>query len=330
VKTQKTPPKEKARLHPLNKHRTRYNFSELIAVYPDLQQYVSPNKFGDDSIDFFNADSVKTLNKALLKQHYNIDFWDIPDGYLCPPIPGRADYIHHIAELLGNSNYGKIPTGNHIKCLDIGVGANCVYPIIGNAEYGWSFIGSDIDEVALNNAKKIIENNSLSFDKLRMTGVELKLQNKPKDSFYGIITKEDRIDVSICNPPFHSSLEEAQKGTLRKLSNLKGEKVSKPALNFGGVNTELWTDGGENKFIRNMVRESKKFAESVFWFTTLVSKQSNLRSIYNALNTEGAVEVKTINMGTGNKTTRIVAWSFLTAEQQKNWRDNKWNKPISS
>lgn len=325
MKTQKTPPKEKARLHPLNKHKARYNFNELIAVYPDLQQYVSPNKFGDDSIDFFNADAVKTLNKALLKQYYNIDFWDIPDGYLCPPIPGRADYIHHVAELLGNSNYGKIPTGNHIKCLDIGVGANCVYPIIGNAEYGWSFICSDIDEVALEAAKQIISKNK-NLKKV----VELKLQNKPKDSFYGIITKEYGIDVSICNPPFHSSLEEARKGTLRKLSNLKGEKISEPALNFGGINTELWTDGGENKFIRNMVRESKKFAESVFWFTTLVSKQSNLRSIYNALNTEEAIEVKTINMGTGNKTTRIVAWSFLTAEQQKNWRDNKWNKPISS
>ncbi len=321
MKTQKTPAKEKARLHPLNKHRERYNFSELIAVYPDLQQYVSPNKFGDDSIDFFNADAVKTLNKALLKQHYNIDFWDIPDGYLCPPIPGRADYIHHIAELLGNSNYGKTPTGNGISCLDIGVGANCVYPIIGNAEYGWSFLGSDIDEVAIESAKQIISKNK-NLKKV----VELKLQNKPKDSFYGLITKEDRIDISICNPPFHSSLEEANKGTLRKLSNLKGEKISEPALNFGGVNTELWTDGGENKFIRNMVRESKKFAESIFWFTTLVSKQSNLRSIYNALNTEEAIEVKTINMGTGNKTTRIVAWTFLTAEQQKVWRDTKWNK----
>lgn len=326
MKTKKQHPKEKARLHPLNKHKARYNFNELIAVYPDLQQYVSPNKFGDDSIDFFNADAVKSLNKALLKQHYNIDFWDIPDGYLCPPIPGRADYIHYVAELLGNSNYGKIPTGNTVKCLDIGVGANCIYPIIGNAEYGWSFIGSDIDEVALSNAKKIIENNSLSFDKLRMTGVELKLQNKPKDSFYGVITKEDRIDVSICNPPFHSSLEEANKGTLRKLNNLTGKKTTEPTHNFGGTNRELWTDGGENKFIRNMVRESKKFAESVFWFTTLVSKQSNLRSIYNALNAEEAMEVKTINMGTGNKTTRIVAWTFLTPEQQKSWRDNKWNK----
>jgi 23S rRNA (adenine1618-N6)-methyltransferase len=320
VKTSKTIPQEKTRLHPLNKHRERYDFKLLTNTYPDLASFVSLNKYGDESIDFFNADAVKMLNKALLKQYYNIDFWDIPDGYLCPPIPGRADYIHHIAELLGNSNYGKTPIGNSITCLDIGVGANCVYPIIGNAEYGWSFIGSDIDEVALESAKQIVTNN-----KNLKKAIELKLQNKPKDSFYGIITKEDRIDVSICNPPFHSSLEEANKGTLRKLSNLKGKKVSKPTLNFGGANTELWTDGGENKFIRNMVRESKKFAESCFWFTTLVSKQSNLRSIYNALNTEETIEVKTINMGTGNKTTRIVAWTFLTPEQQKVWRDNNWN-----
>lgn len=321
MKTEKKTPKEKTRLHRLNKHRERYDFSILIENCPELKDFVSLNKYGDESIDFFNADAVKTLNKALLKQYYNIDFWDIPEGYLCPPIPGRADYIHHIAELLGNYNYGNIPKGKHIKCLDIGVGANCVYPIIGNAEYGWSFIGSDIDKVAIESAKQIANNN-----KTLKPVIEFRVQENPKDIFYGVLTKEEAIDVSICNPPFHSSLEEANKGTLRKLKNLKGEKVNKPTLNFGGKNTELWTEGGENKFIRNMVRESKNFANSCFWFTTLVSKQSNLKSIYHALENVEAVEVKTIALGTGNKTSRIVAWTFLNAEEQKTWRDTKWNK----
>ena len=100
---------EKTVLHPRNKHRDRYDFKQLIATYPEFSKYVKPNAFGDESIDFANPKAVKWLNKALLKLYYSIEYWDIPAGYLCPPIPGRADYIHHIADLLGSSNFGKIP-----------------------------------------------------------------------------------------------------------------------------------------------------------------------------------------------------------------------------
>jgi len=90
-------PKEKSRLHPRNKHRERYDFKLLIESSPELAQFVKMNIYNDESIDFFNPDAVKALNKALLKYFYDIENWDIPEGYLCPPIPGRADYIHHIA-----------------------------------------------------------------------------------------------------------------------------------------------------------------------------------------------------------------------------------------
>ena len=36
-------------------------------------------------------------------------------------------------------------------------------------------------------------------------------------------------------------------------------------------------------------------------------------------------ETITIPMGQGNKTSRIVAWTFLTKEQQKIWKNTKWN-----
>jgi 23S rRNA (adenine1618-N6)-methyltransferase len=78
---------------------------------------------------------------------------------LRPPIPGRADYIHYIADLLAENNGGKIPKGKQIKCLNIGVGANCIYPIIGNQEYGGSFVGADVDPVSIASANKIIEFN---------------------------------------------------------------------------------------------------------------------------------------------------------------------------
>src|ERR1035437_1265681 len=106
MQEKKVHPAIKTQLHPRNRHRERYDFTLLCKSYPDLKRYVALNAYNDESIDFSNAEAVKALNKALLKHYYDISFWDIPAGYLCPPIPGRADYIHHIAELLATTNGG--------------------------------------------------------------------------------------------------------------------------------------------------------------------------------------------------------------------------------
>lgn len=301
-------PIEKVELHPRNKHRKRYNLKELCACYPELAAFVKLNEFGDESLDFFNAKAVKALNTALLIYFYGVQYWDIPQSYLCPPIPGRADYIHNVADLLAESYGGNIPNGKNIRCLDIGVGANCVYPIIGNSEYGWSFVGSDIDSVALKSASQIVEANS------SLKGnIDLRLQRNSRNIFSGIIKKDDLFDVTICNPPFHRSAKEAQKGTRRKLSNLKQKRVKNISLNFGGQSNELWCDGGEERFVSNMIYQSKQFEKSCLWFTTLISKKSNLSKVYEALKKVGVVNVKTIPMGQGNKISRIVAWSFISA-----------------
>ncbi|NQY04843.1 MAG: 23S rRNA (adenine(1618)-N(6))-methyltransferase RlmF [Flavobacteriaceae bacterium] len=309
----------KTRLHTRNKNRERYNLKALTQAIPELKNHVKPNKHGDASVDFSNPTAVKLLNKALLKHYYGIAYWEFPDQNLCPPIPGRADYIHYLADLLGESNFGRIPQGDGITCFDIGVGANCIYPIVGVTEYNWSFIASDINKESIVSAQSIVNKNTILKNK-----VVCILQKSPKDIFYGVINKQDKIDVSMCNPPFHSSLEEAQKGTRRKIKNLSGKKVKTPELNFAGISNELIYEGGEHAFIHNMIRESKKFSENCYWFTTLVSKQSNLKSIYKALKKCAACEVKTIEMGTGNKSTRIVAWSFLSKEEQKEWKKTRW------
>jgi 23S rRNA (adenine1618-N6)-methyltransferase len=216
----KAPAAEKVGLHLRNKHLERYDFERLKQVCPELANYVKPTAHGGDSIDFANPKAVKWLNKALLKQYYSLEYWDVPSGYLCPPIPGRADYIHHIAELLGKTNNGKIPVGYKVKCMDIGVGASCIYPVIGNKEYGWSFIGSDIDKVALESARKIIEHNAFL-----KRNVELRFQENPNDIFHGVMERNEPIDIAICNPPFHSSSEEALKSSARKVSSLQNKKV---------------------------------------------------------------------------------------------------------
>jgi len=320
-KKKKVHPKEKSRLHSRNKHRERYDFKQLIESCPELKPYVKLNIYDDESVDFFDPDAVKMLNTALLKHYYEIEKWEIPQNYLIPPIPGRADYIHHIADVLSSKNFGNIPRGEHIKCLDIGVGANCIYPIIGNKEYGWTFVGTEIDPTAIESANNIVASNPSLQGK-----IEFRLQSNPKDTFFGVIQKEERFELAICNPPFHSSAEEAKASSLRKLSNLTHERVNQTSLNFGGQSHELWCDGGEEKFVKNMVRESNHFADSFFWFSTLISKQSNLKNAYAALKKEGATEVKTIPMGQGNKSSRILAWTFLTAEEQKEWIKIRWQE----
>ena len=307
----KVHPKEKLALHPRNKHRERYNFSLLVETCPELKPFVLINKFNDESIDFFNPDAVKTLNQALLKHYYNIKFWDIPKGFLCPPIPGRADYIHYIADLLSKSHQSKIPTGNTVKILDIGVGANCVYPIIGNSEYGWSFVGAEINQLSLESAKTIVKQNSRLAE-----NVTLRLQTNPKELFNNIIQTGEKFDVNICNPPFHSSEIEAKEGTSRKLKNLKGTKTPKLVLNFGGQHNELWTEDGEIGFVKRMITESKQFGNSCCWFTTLISKESNLQAVYQELKNCNALDTMTIPMQQGNKISRIVAWTFLTSKER--------------
>ncbi len=112
--------------------------------------------------------------------------------------------------------------------------------------------------------------------------------------------------------------------TRRKIKNLSGKKVKTPELNFAGISNELICDGGEYKFIQNMIRESEKFSKNCYWFSTLVSKQSNLKGIYKLLEKIEADQIKTIPMGTANKSSRIVAWTFLSREEQKEWRETRW------
>lgn len=306
--------KKKAVLHPRSAHHGRYDFVALVEHCPMLKQYVKINKYGVESIDFADPSAVKMLNKALLQLFYQIEHWDIPVGYLCPPIPGRADYIHYIADLLAASNNEEIPTGKSIKVVDVGTGANCIYPIIGTRVYGWSFLGVDIDSTAVTSASHIIKANST------LKNIICKHQPLPEHVFVGVMEEGIKYDITMCNPPFHASAQEAQKASLRKVNNLTKQKKNKPVLNFGGQHHELWCDGGEIGFIKRMINESKLFSNQCFWFTTLVSKESNVIPIKQLLNQESATEVKILEMGQGNKKSRVIAWTFLSPQQQRIWK----------
>ncbi len=315
----------KSSLHPRNRNRFRYDFVNLIKNYPELGEFVFTNDYYHETIDFANPLAVRALNRVLLKDFYGISYWDIPDNYLCPPIPGRADYIHYAADLLASSNNKFVPHGNSISVLDIGIGANCIYPLIGNKEYGWRFVGSDIDPVAIASAKKILDINTISNET-----IEIRRQSSSENIFIGALQPHELFDLTICNPPFHKSMKEAEARTQRKWKNLGFTKEEKPTLNFGGQNAEIWCLGGEEQFVSTMIKESLQFKKSVLWFSTLISKNSNLPVVYKELKNVQALDVRTLEMAQGQKTSRIVAWTFLNETEQEEWRIKRWNSFASS
>ncbi|HEY4530435.1 MAG TPA: 23S rRNA (adenine(1618)-N(6))-methyltransferase RlmF [Luteimonas sp.] len=299
-----------SRLHPRNRHQGRYDFARLVQACPALAPHLVTTPRGDTSIDFSDPAAVRELNRALLRSDYGIAHWDLPDGALCPPIPGRADYLHGLADLLADSGDGAIPRGAAVRVLDIGVGASCIYPLLGHAEYGWRFVGTDIDATSLQVAAAIVRANRL--DK----AIALRRQPRRDSIFRGVIGPDDRFDLTICNPPFHASASEAAEANQRKRRQLgtparpDARRMAAPALNFGGHDHELWCRGGEAAFLRRMLDESQAFGEQVRWFSSLVARSEHVGPLRSRLDRCGATDVRVVPMAQGAKQSRFLAWSF--------------------
>ncbi|HKK79706.1 MAG TPA: 23S rRNA (adenine(1618)-N(6))-methyltransferase RlmF [Phaeodactylibacter sp.] len=287
-------------LHPRNLHRDGYHFAKLIKAYPPLQPHVIKNPAGEPTISFSDPEAVKALNTALLIEHYGLQHWDIPEGYLCPPVPGRADYLHHLADLLAAG--GPLLTGKDVRILDIGTGANLIYAILGQRIYDWSMVGTEVDPLALKTAKALIGINPVL-----QNGIRLRQQKHPRSILEGIIRENDFFHATVCNPPFYASEAEAAEANARKRKNLKLGKVGRTVA---GQPAELWTEGGERSFLLQLIRESQIYGQQVGWFTSLVSQKDNLEPLEQALEKGAAKAVKVIPLVAGQKRVRVLAWRY--------------------
>lgn len=296
---------KKNQLHPRNIHQSGYDFATLGKANPALKDYIIETAFGGISIDFSNPKAVVELNRALLMAYYNIQNWSILKNNLCPAVPGRADYIHYVADLLAADNNGVIPTGPQVNVLDIGIGSSLIYPLLGERIYGWSFVGTDINGVVLNHARSMIKTNSGLSKK-----IVLQLQEDSQHILHGIIQPNETFDLIICNPPFYKSREENWQKTSKKHHNLKKDKNTIPVQNFGGHPTELWCEGGERKFVRDMINESMQYKKQLGWVTSLVSNKENLKPFIAVLEYNKASKIEVINMAQGQKVSRILAWKW--------------------
>lgn len=279
-------------MHRNNPFINDYDFDKLIKCLPNLANHVFINQYGTKTIKFSDQNAVKELNRSLLKLEYNID-WTIPKNNLCPPIPGRLDYLLHINDLVNSKE---------VNLLDIGTGANLIYPLLATCQFNWKCTGSDVSLDSIKNAQEIINGNK------QLSSVKLVHQISKDHIFKNVLTSDDYFDVVICNPPFFKSSSDAQKMNNRKVKNLK--LTDKEKLNFGGLNNELWCRGGEEEFIKKMAIESAEFKNQVTWFTSLVSNKDHLKNIKRAINKQNPMEVKIVDMEQGNKISRFIAWRY--------------------
>lgn len=282
-------------MHPKNPFNKDYDFDTLVAEYPPLKPFVFVNEYGNKTIKFANSEAVKALNAGLLKAHYGITGWEIPKNNLCPPIPGRLDYLLHIADLIPKTD---------LHLLDIGTGTNLIYPILAKCHFNWKCTGSEVNIASLDNAQEIIDKNTT------LKNIELRHQQFKSHILEHIIQPDDSFDAVVCNPPFFKNRTEAEKSNMRKFKNLQLSEEN--TQNFGGLSNELWYKGGEEAFVKKMAEESLQFKNQVHWFTTLVSQKDNLKNIKRALNKTKPSAVKIVEMGQGNKQSRFIAWTFKT------------------
>lgn len=284
-------------LHPRNKFNQSYDIERLAKNVPDLRKYLL-NLYDDQlSVDFTQPEAVFHLNKALLKTTYGIKGWRILPNSLVPTVPGRLNYIHYLADLLGEKK------GAQVHILDIGTGSSLIYPILGVKEYGWSFTGTDTHIPSLTNAKGILKDNPDLAKQIR-----LRQQNDSKKILEDMILPGEYFDAIMCNPPFFKSSEDHAQSVARKNHNLR---ISSDAeSNYKGLATELWTLGGEKKFITQLIYDSFTFKKQIGYCTTLVSNKENLKPLRAILEYHKVEDIRVISMNQGNKINRILAWKL--------------------
>lgn len=111
-------------MHPRNIYKTPPNFKQLTIDFPNFRQHVKQELSGKDTIDFKDIKAVRSLTCTLLKKDFNLDV-EIPLTKLIPTVPLRLNYILWIEDLLSIAQRNE-----HVKGINIGTGASCIYPLL--------------------------------------------------------------------------------------------------------------------------------------------------------------------------------------------------------
>uniref|UniRef100_A0ACD5Z8L6 Uncharacterized protein n=1 Tax=Avena sativa TaxID=4498 RepID=A0ACD5Z8L6_AVESA len=309
-------------MHPRNRYAAAApDFAALAALYPSFAPFVSLSAGGGRaSVDFTDFAATRELTRVLLLHDHGVNWW-IPDGQLCPTVPNRSNYIHWIEDLLSSNLIPRISSSSEtVRGFDIGTGANCIYPLLGASLLGWSFVGSDVTDVALEWAKKNVESNPHLAGLIEIRNAnEVPCSSKPETVaeeivrentsepvenvvrtippiLVGVVRDSESFDFCMCNPPFFESMEEAGLN---------------PKTSCAGTAEEMACPGGEQAFITRIIEDSVFVKNSFRWFTSMVGRKANIKLLVSKIREVGATVVKTTEFVQGQTARWGLAWSFI-------------------
>ena len=301
-------------MHPRNRYLNNPpDFHKLAEKYPPLARFLSRKE--ENSFNAQDPEAMSTLINALFVVDFDIPEWQgVPEGYLLPSITRSLNYLHFLEDLLVESKNlsdyftteseeashtdkkprleTQVDENKLIYVLDVGVGASCVFPLLGcSLHENWKFVGLDIDEKAISMAKI----NSKKFqDRIEIRKAITGELSRPK--IVDNIKLNEKFHCLMCNPPFFSF----------------EEKNDNPR-SFGGTSLERWCEGGEVAFVSSLIEESKNCQTNILWFTSMLGKKESIRPLLKKLNWETTcTTIRTFRLDQGNKNRWVIAWSFFT------------------
>ncbi|XP_021286006.1 methyltransferase-like protein 16 homolog [Herrania umbratica] len=323
---------ERPKIHPRNKYSDNQpDFSLLASLYPSFKDFVFYSREGRPRIDWTDFNATRELSHVLLLHDHGLHWW-IPDGQLCPTVPNRSNYIHWIEDLLSSDIIPKTNSnGDNVRGFDIGTGANCIYPLLGASLLGWSFVASDMTDVALEWAERNVKSNPHISELIEIRNARCSPNNPTPEglnngesvyseegegllsssigmpasedkSYHGppilldVVRDGERFDFCMCNPPFFESIEEAGLN---------------PKTSCGGTLEEMVCPGGEKAFITRIIEDSVVLKQSFRWYTSMVGRKVNLKFLISKLREVGVTIVKTTEFVQGHTCRWGLAWSFV-------------------
>ncbi|ODV96308.1 hypothetical protein PACTADRAFT_2601 [Pachysolen tannophilus NRRL Y-2460] len=278
------------------------DFTELSLRYPELSRHfiADTNKY-----DLNSNDAIIDLTKAILDYKFNLKI-NLNKNKLCPRIPNRLEYLKFIKELPLQSKQN-----DELYIIDVGTGHSVIYPLLGCRFFqNCKFIGTDIDQSSIQEAIENVKLNNLD------NRIKIYLNLANDDFFnlskYGLMTNVNDVNnniITICNPPFYSSLQEIE---AKKTAKFQIKKYYSPI-----TQNEFVTIGGEYHFIVKMINESLQLKNKITWYTSLVGNFSNLELLVKYLKQNNIPNyfVKALlpsNKFKNNKVTQrwIIGWCF--------------------
>ncbi|KAG7163978.1 RNA N6-adenosine-methyltransferase METTL16-like [Homarus americanus] len=131
------PPKLNKFMHQRNRYRTPPSFKKLATQYPEFREHCTYDLSGKVHLDFKNPKAVRALTTCLLDQDFGL----------------KSLYLM--------THAARYDSEHMVVGADIGVGAACIYPLLGAKQFGWCMLGTETDQLSYGSATTNVLNNNL-------------------------------------------------------------------------------------------------------------------------------------------------------------------------